>query len=161
MPATFITKEDYLPYIHEKRLNMILENNDGFLDVAEETAEAVIKDALFSRYDVDNIFATTDTSRPRNVLKWAINLTIYFIYERIPDKLVPDRVIKNYDETLTVLLDIEDGKKSVNLPVKVDAESGEVKTKFRWGSNANNRDIDSTNESGNDADGGWGWATAD
>lgn len=163
MPATFITKENYKTYVHDKRLNMIIQEDDTLLDDAEETAESVIKDALYSRYDVDAIFDEIGTARHRTVVKWTISLALYYLYERIPDKLTPDRVIKNYDDTLNWLQDIADGKKSVNLP-QLTKEDGGLKTKFRWGSNPNNRDMDSCPEDPLDnyppSTGGLGWVTA-
>ena len=92
-------------------------------------------DALFSRYDVTAIFEKTGTDRPKQVLRWAISLVLYFIYERVPDRVVPARVIKNYDDTLSYLLEIEDAKKSIDLP-RVVNQTGDSPSKFRFGSEA-------------------------
>lgn len=131
--SNFITASDYKMKITDNRLNMIIESDNSLLDDAELTAIAVVKDFLYSRYDVDTIFGTTGAARPRQVVRWCINIALYYIYERIPDKLTPDRIKDNYDYTLSVLLDISDGKKAVDLPHKVDSDSVPV-SKFRWGS---------------------------
>lgn len=131
--SNWITKSDYVHTIQDKRLNMMLEDTDTILDVPEQTAIQVVRDALHSRFDVDAIFATTGDDRPKQVLKWCIDIAIYFVYERVPDKLVPERIKENYARTLDTLLDIADGKKSIELPRLEDTE-GNPKSKFRWGS---------------------------
>ncbi len=131
--STFISPEDYIPRITDVRLQQIIEQDETILDQAEQSAIAIIKDALFTRYDVDAIFATTGDSRPQQVLRWAISLILYFIYERVPDRTTPPRVIKNYDDDRAYLLEIEDGKKSVDLP-RLLKDDGLPKSKFRWGS---------------------------
>lgn len=129
----FIEEADYKVKIREARLMQVIEEDPDLLDVAEETAIQVVRDALHSRYDVAAIFATTAGSRPKQVVRWVMCLAIYYLYERIPDKLTPERVVKNYNDTLTTLNDISDGKLSTELPRLANADSTNP-TKFRWGS---------------------------
>ena len=131
----FITKADMLYRIQDKHLEMITEGNDDLITDAVATAEATIRDSLYDKYDADEVFSKTGEDRDMNVVRWMINLTIYYLYERIPDKLVPERVVKNYDDTLGLLLDIQDGKKGVNLPHLIK-DDGKLQTKFRWGGEA-------------------------
>lgn len=131
--SNWITSADYLANITNDRLQMIIEGESGRLDEAELTAIAVVKDALFQWYDTDTIFATTGSNRPRQVVRWCVNLALFYLYERVPDKLVPERVVQNYEQTLAALQDIEDGKKAVDLPKRTD-DDGENVNKFRWGS---------------------------
>ncbi len=131
--SAFIEKADYLLNITDHRINQIIEDTDAILDDAEDTAIAVVKDALKARYDVDSIFATVGAARPKNVMLWVKRLAIYYIYDRIPDDLVPERVVKNYNEVMDHLEAISDGKRSVDLPILIDAD-GNKSTKFRYGS---------------------------
>lgn len=131
--SNWITSADYLQKITNDRLQQIIEGNTDRLDEAETTAVAVVKDALFQWYDTDSIFATTGSDRPAQVVRWCVNLALFYLYERVPDKLVPERVVQNYEQTLATLQDIEDGKKSVDLQKKTD-DDGENVNKFRWGS---------------------------
>jgi hypothetical protein len=130
--STWITADDYKVKITDNRLNMIIEADSALLDDAESTAIAIIKDALYPYYDIDTIFTTAGTLRPAQVVRWVVSMSLYFLYERIPDKLVPDRVVQNYQDTKETLFQISDGKHSINLPRAVD-EEGETKSKFRWG----------------------------
>lgn len=134
----YITENDLKLSIPQKRMNMIIDDETTLLDYAELIALATVRDALYPYYDVDAIFSLSGTSRKAQVTNWVINLMIYHIYDRIPDKLVPDRVIKNYDDTRKILKEISDGKHSVMLPlleVDVDGDGeNDIQTKFRWGS---------------------------
>jgi len=116
----FISKDDYKYQIRTERLDQILEatdeDEDALLEEAEDEAIAVIRDYLISKYDVDLIFSSSGDSRPKNVLRWAKTLVIYYIYERIPDEMVPERVVKNYDDTLETLENIARGDMNVDLP---------------------------------------------
>jgi phage gp36-like protein len=131
--SNFITSADYKAYITDDRLAQIIEADTNRLDEAELTAIAVVKDALHQWHDTDAIFSTSGSNRPRQVVRWCVCLALYYLYERVPDKLVPERVVKNYEDANDTLLAIEDGKKAVDLPKRVD-DDGENVNKFRWGS---------------------------
>jgi hypothetical protein len=135
--STFVTAADYKSKINSDHLRQILDDpdytEDQILTEAEEYAMAEVLDALTGTYDVEAIFEATGSDRPKNVLRWITIIVIYYLYERIPDDFVPDRVVKNYNDTMDTLDAISDGKKKVSLPVLAD-EEGNVSTKFRSGS---------------------------
>jgi len=135
---TWITETDLLVQIKSERLNQVIDEDLSILDDAEASAIAIVKDALYARFDTTTIFATTDTARPAQVIRWVRAIMLYEIAGRLPEKMVSARLVKNYDDTLATLTDIEDGKKNTNLPVaeKTDTEGGtSTRTKFRYGSN--------------------------
>ena len=129
----FITPEDLSVTIRDRKLQMILDQDNSILDDAEKLAIATVQSSLAPKYDLDIIFNTTGDDRSLVLVRYIINLMTYYIYERIPDKLVPERVIKNYNDTTKSLLAIEDGKKNMILPHKTKTD-GSLQTKFRWGS---------------------------
>lgn len=131
--STFIEKTDYKTQLRDQRLDQIIDQDNTILDEAEETAIQIVKDHLYQLYDTDTIFAATGSARKRNVLRWCICLSIYFLYERIPDSMVPERVIKNYDDTLEMLKRVAKGQPALDLPEKVNEDS-EPLTRFRGGS---------------------------
>lgn len=130
----FITTDDCKVYIKGSRLEQLLDGEPTAFDDAVATAQSIVRDALYSRYDVNAIYAQTGTNRHHQVVRWITVLTLYYLYERVPDKLVPDRVVKNYDDVREDILQVEDGKKSMDLPLLNNSEAAPL-TKFRWGSN--------------------------
>lgn len=132
--STYITSDDYSPYIRDSRLTQLIDATPGLLDEVEGTAIAVVADALYSRYDTDTIFAATGTDRHPQVVRWVLVIALYYLHERLPDRLIPERVVKNYDDVMRYLTDIEDGKKSTNLPLLDPPDGYAQVSKFRWGS---------------------------
>jgi hypothetical protein len=130
----FIDQIDYRKYISDARLLQIIDNEPAILDEAEITAIQNVRDALHSRYDVDLIFAQTGASRKTQVVQWCVWLVLYYVHNRIPDKVVPERIQRNYEIALDILKDIEDAKKSVELPQLQNTDGSEV-TKVRFGGN--------------------------
>lgn len=130
---SFLTKNDFNSKITANVLNQITGGDDTLLSDAENKAAAVINDMLSGNYNIALELAKTGTSRHQALLGWMLYLAVYFLYERIPDSELPERVVKNYDDTLTVLKDIARGKTPTTLtPVKVD---GKAKRTFRMGGN--------------------------
>lgn len=129
-----IAAEDYKTYIRAQKLSMIIDDDETILEEAELTAASVIKDYLYPYYDWTAIYA--DINDHRTVKRWLMVLVIYYIMERIPDKITPERVINNYDDVIKLLEKISDGKASVDLPRLTVEKDGTEKpaTKFRWGS---------------------------
>jgi hypothetical protein len=82
-------------------------------------------------------FAKTGANRNQALLRWVKCLVLYYLYERIPDALVPERVIKNYDDTMEMLNKISDGKMNCTLAQLQESDTdgnAEPLTKTRWGS---------------------------
>jgi len=142
--SNYISKDDYKYQVRTARLDQILEaadeDEEAILNSAELEALGMIEKHLSTRYDMASEFAKTGTARHKVVLRWAKVLVIYYIYERIPDELVPERVVKNYDDVMKQLEKVEDGEASIPglAVVSVDDPNneGESKpfTKRRWGS---------------------------
>lgn len=143
--SNFISKDDYKYQIRTYRLDQILEAQDEdeelILNTAEGEAIAILRKHLDERYDMNTELAKSADSRNKVLLRYAKVLVIYFIYERIPDDLVPDRVVKNYDEVMKSLEKIEDGGAAIPglTPITIpdpNSDSGEStpQTKRRWGS---------------------------
>ncbi|OQY03198.1 MAG: hypothetical protein B6I20_05620 [Bacteroidetes bacterium 4572_117] len=131
----FITTDDFNRKFSEDIREQITESDTTILDDAEADAMAIVQDAFSQTYDLDAEFAETDGDRHKNLIRWMLNLMVYFIYERVPDNQVPERVVKNYDDTIAEIKGIESGKKNTTLAKIVDVDSGKTNTVFRWGSN--------------------------
>ena len=139
---TLCTKADLITNIRTYKLNQLADDDDGTIELCIEQAESIVIDALYEHYDVPTIFSASGTDRNKSVLRWIKYIALYDIFERSPDEQVPDRVVKNYYDTMEILKEISAGKISVNLPHKVVINcEGEVKTKFRGGGMLNRQII--------------------
>jgi len=131
----YLTEGDFVAKISDNILEQILDGNNTILDEAEQSATAIIQDAFAQKYDLDAEFAKTGTDRHKNLLRWMLNLTLYFLYERVHDNQVPDRVVKNYDDTVSEIKSIEQGKRNTSLLKLIREDNARKETNFRWGSN--------------------------
>ncbi len=136
----FITKDDLNANIRAYRLSQILDDDTDGVIVGQvlETAEQLVKDHLFQHYDTEVLFLQSGAARKKNVLGWCRHIAMYQLYERVPDELVPERIVKNYNETMDFLMKVAEGRFPVDLPRRTatDPETGLAapKTKTRWGS---------------------------
>jgi hypothetical protein len=145
MNSNFISKADYAYQIRTNRLDQILESTDEdadvMLDSAESEAIGLMRKFLDQKYNMDLELSKSGDARHTVLLRIAKVLTIYFIYERVPDEMVPARVVKNYEDVMAMLEKIEDGDGAIPglAPILVadpNSTTGESKpyTKRRWGS---------------------------
>ncbi len=130
----FVQESDFKNKIHYNALQQILDGDTEKLDDAEAIAAAMVTDRLTKYYDLGAEWGKTGRDRNRRLLKWMIDLMAYYLYEGIADDDVPERIIKDYDDTLKELTRIEDGKTDADLPRRIKEETQRPKTKFRWGS---------------------------
>jgi hypothetical protein len=131
---TFLTLNDFESKLDPEIRNQITGQDDTLFDDAEAQAIGLIKDALADRYDIDSELAKIGTDRHVNMMRWLMNLSLYFIYERIPAQQVPERIVKNYDDTVHEIELIERGKRATQLTKVVDIVTNQPKRIFRWGS---------------------------
>ena len=126
----YITKDDYLQKIRENKLMQIIDNDETLLDEAENTAITIVKDRLFEKYDIKEIFNLEGEERHKQVVRYCINIALYIIYERVPDIMIPNRIINNYNDTMVYLDDVSKSIVVMDLPRKTINQTT-VKSKIR------------------------------
>ncbi len=140
--TNYLTKDDYKPMMRTYRLDQVLESQDedeeAILDAAEIDALGQISFFLANYYNLETEFNKTAGARNAIIVRWAKVLVIYYIYERIPDESVPERVVKNYDDVLKMLEEVNGAEKNVpGLDPKTvtdDEGNSSPVTVRRWGS---------------------------
>lgn len=132
-----LEQSDLESVIRLNRLDQITDETDTLVENAIAEAESIVTDYLYQHYNTELIFSKTGSDRSKTVLNWLKHIAMYQLYERIPDELVPERIIKNYNDTIQYLKEISGGDHSLNLPRRTTeglTEAGQKKTKFKWGS---------------------------
>jgi hypothetical protein len=140
----FITPSDYKAKIKDRHLLQIIEDDPEVQTIAESTALGFIESAIFQRYDSEHELALVGSDRNQVLLWYATSIVLYTLFERVDDEIVPESVIKNYDDTMKALELIEGGEKPLKLKkLEVDADGDGIidpVSKFRLGSD-NPRDF--------------------
>lgn len=113
----YVTKSDYKGRISVDLLNMLLaEDENAILAQSSKVAEDTITTMAGKLYNVTAEFAKTTTARNYYILSMAINIALYQIYNIADDEQVPEKIIKNYDDTMDELQKISIGKALLSLP---------------------------------------------
>ncbi len=130
----YLTYKDFLNHLGKPALEQIIDGNSDLLDNSEQIAIGVIRDLLGGMYDIEaelELAGTNDRHMP--FVFWSLNLAAYELYRQIPDDEVPERAIKDYDDTMQTLRNIGLGK----TPTRMKPISGTdgAKRVFRMNSN--------------------------
>ncbi len=132
----FITVPDYEVSITTANLSALLGSTpDGSASLAkaQDTAIVQARDYLFERFDTDAIFGAVADARHSYLVKVIVSLALYHLYSRLPQRQTPEHIRKEYDEAVTWLERLADGKMSADLARRSDADN-QPNTLFRWGS---------------------------
>lgn len=136
MSTTFLSRDDYPAKIDLAILDQITGADSSILDDAEADAASCISDRIGNKYQVTAALAVTGESRNRTLVRWMLNIAVYYLYGRVPDLDIPERVVKDYDDTLADLDRIAAGKLPAPFDRVIDSSTGSVATRLRMGSNS-------------------------
>lgn len=133
--STFINYDDYRTRRTPRILDMLTGDSDSVLDITETEALSTITDRLGDKFDLAGELSKTGSDRNRSLMRWTLSLSIYILYSGVPDEQIPERVIKDYDDTIRELELIQQGRLSCSLK-RLTNDDGSVKTRFRMGNNS-------------------------
>ena len=124
----YIVKADYKTRINADLLERILSDAQAtpaqILEAISKVAEDTVSSYAGVLYDIAPELLKTATARNHLVMTWALNIATYEMYQRIDDEQVPEKVIKNYDDTVDDLQKLSMGKFPLNLPPKPKESTG-------------------------------------
>ncbi len=128
----FLTKTDIEEHVSAHILSQITNNDDRLLDTAEDTAIGKITDMLSGMYDIETELTEVGDNRHKNLKSWIVTISVYNLYARIPDNQVPERVVKDYNDTLYIIQKIAQGKIPTTLKPQL-TKNGKHKRVIRYG----------------------------
>lgn len=131
---SFLTLNDFHSRVAANIVAQITNGDGSVLTQAEADATGLVVDRLSDRYNVAAELAKADTARNSSLVRWMLSLSVYYLYARVPDTDIPERVTKDYDDAVSELEKIATGKLSCSLANVIDT-TGTVRTRIRMGSN--------------------------
>lgn len=137
----YLSKDDIQSALRDETLAQLLDNSD---DNSEDVFPKAVKEACALvmdhtiKYEIEAELQKQGDERHGSIIFHAKNIVIYILYQRVPDDQVPERVVKDYNDTMAALIAISKNKTPLSLPVKKVDTDGDgipdrVKTKFRFG----------------------------
>lgn len=129
----YIEKEDYRSVCSDFEFAQL--EADDYRETAEEAALETIASYTRHRYDIAEEFSRVGPARNAMLVQVAVNITLYLMIHRMPQKMGHDRRECLYNEAIAWLKDVQASKASPALPVYV-AEDGtaDANNPVRWGS---------------------------
>lgn len=135
MPLAFITRDDLRVAIRDHHLAQLADDGlEEILARAEAQAIACVRDHLSGRYNLGLAFAATGPLRSDTLVRWIVLMVVYFVYERADEGQRPDWLSEAYKLAMHHLGLIQEGKRSVELPPLLDADTDAAVTRLRTGS---------------------------
>jgi len=128
----FLVKSDLLTYIDESTIDQLTDNNNGYVNEAIADAEERITEKISPRYDMATEFAKTGANRQRSLLKHCINLSIFYLFQRLYTDVLPEGRTEAREDAEKWLDDVYNGNLSVTLAT--NDEANEQGYPIRWGS---------------------------
>ena len=134
MVIDYLETKDYLEFITEAAFRKLLRDNQcKFID-AQSMAYGHIKEKLSARYLISEEIAMKGENRSPSMVRWMAILSVYYLYQSIPDDEIPERVRVNYEDVIREIDRVAAGKDNCTIQPVV-GEDGKAKTQFRWTSN--------------------------
>lgn len=128
----FLIKTDIEERLTANILSQITRDDDSLIDSAEATAIGTVTDMLSGMYDLVTELEKTGADRHQNFKTWLVSLSVYQLYAHTPDEQVPERVLKDYDDTLNLITKIAQGKLPTTLTPRLN-EDETTKRVVRYG----------------------------
>lgn len=129
----FLLTTDFDGIIGGSTFTQLRGTADADLDKAEELALSEL-DPLYSNFDIPGELIKTGTSRSALLVRLCVHITAYYLFNKVEDDDIPQRIIDNYLQALKDIRDIATGKLSSTLGTITSDDTGLPKSNYRWGS---------------------------
>ena len=124
----YIQKADYKSRVSTDLLDKIIQegvdSGESILAAASKIAEDTIATQVGVLYDIAGEFQKTGLARNYLIVKWALSLAVYEAVLRIDDESIPEKHIKNHDDTMEDLKQVALGKYPLNIPPRQSDNTG-------------------------------------
>ena len=140
----FLEETDYQVQVRTWVKNLLVDEHttggdNAILQRAEMAAQEEMESYLSNQYDVAKIFDPAQAVEERNALivMYMVDIAVYHLHANITPNDVPEVRQTRYDNAITWLKKVADGKLSPNLPVPEvpEGEEDPGSTLFQGGSN--------------------------
>lgn len=121
----FLKPTDYNAQIRSQVLNVLTNEADDTLHMAELAAQEEMESHLRTRFDVAKIFDIDqpDADRSKLIVLYMIDIALYHLHSNITPDNVPEIRYLRYQRAMEWLKKVADGKLTPNLPEYEDQEN--------------------------------------
>lgn len=113
----FLTDNDYSHHQRDHDLTILTKGGDvSTRNFAEGAAQEEMASYLSMRYDIENIFNKIGTERNPLIVMRLVDMCVYHMYAKIPQRQTPQDVTDRYLDAIKWLEGIAKGRYKMNLP---------------------------------------------
>lgn len=131
----FLTDNDFKGIIGASTLAQLRGTADADLNSAESLAFSEL-DPLYARFDIAAELAKTGTGRNAVMVRLMVHITAYYLYNKVEDNDIPDRIVENYKTQVRDIEKFANGSKSCTLATLLDATTEAPVSNYRFGGDA-------------------------
>ena len=130
----YIEKDDYKAVCTDYEFGQL--EADDYRCPAEASALETIASYTRHRYDIDAEFAKSGSERNAMLVQVAVNIALWLMIHRMPQKMGHDRRECLYQESIAWLKDVQSSKASPSLPTYTSEDGSEedLRNPVKWGS---------------------------
>ena len=128
----FLDKSDVERGLDTYIIDELTDSNDLIVADAISDAEDRVREKISPRFDLDLEFAKVGAARNRSLLKHSIALTIYYLYERLNTRVLPEAKVTAWDLAESWLEDVYKG--TITVTLETNDETAQKGWPLRWGS---------------------------
>ena len=127
---------DFHLFITDTALRKLTGSNPCKMQDCQNIAAGFILEKLSKRYKIEEELAKSGMDRNQGMVRWMAILSIYYLYQSVPDDDIPERVRINYEDVIAELQRVSAGKDGTTLEEQTDPDGQPVPGgMFRFTSN--------------------------
>lgn len=112
----FLELSDLLLFITEAAFRKLVGSNTRKVQDCQTIAAGFIIEKLSARYSIQDELLRRADERNQGLVRWMAVLSIYYLYQSVPDADIPDRVRANYEDVVDEIRRVSAGKDGTTLP---------------------------------------------
>jgi phage gp36-like protein len=137
----FLTENDFKGIIGTNTLTQLRGVGDADLNISESLAISEL-DPLRAKFDLSSELTKSGSARNPVMVRLMVHITAYYLYNKVEDNDIPDRINENYKTQIKDVEKFANGSKSCTLTPLIDETTQAPKSSYRFGGDApRNNDI--------------------
>lgn len=137
----FLTENDFKGIIGANTLTSLRGALDENLNSSETLAISEL-DPLRAKFDLSAELVKSGSSRNQVLVRMMVHITAYYLYNKVEDDDIPERITDNYKTQIKDIEKIANGSKSCTLTPLIDETTNAPKSNYRFGGDTpRNNDI--------------------
>lgn len=135
MVVDYLETCDFILFISEAALRKLIRDEDCKILNAQTMAYGYLSEKLSGRYQISKELTQSGENRNPAMVRWMAVLSIYYLYQSIPDEDIPERVRLNYEDIIREIERVASGKDNSTLEPAVGSDGKPRSGSSRWTSN--------------------------